>query len=61
MKKQNKKKISQYESCILCGKNTGILQNTPVWGRQNYIEGCGQLCEECARKLCSQSKNPKDF
>ncbi len=42
---------SEYEICVLCGKPTGILRTAPVQSRADYVEGGGQLCPECARKV----------
>ena len=42
--------FSEYENCVLCGKRTEILRKTPTHSRENYIEGCGQLCPECAKE-----------
>lgn len=38
-----------YECCVLCGKILSIKKDLPVSKRQNYIEGAGQLCEECMK------------
>jgi NMD protein affecting ribosome stability and mRNA decay len=35
------------EKCIRCGKETEYDINTPVDIRKWYIEGTGQLCEQC--------------
>ena len=43
--------FSEYENCVLCGKRTEILRKTPTHSRENYIEGCGQLCPECAKEV----------
>ncbi|MFR9059426.1 hypothetical protein [Eubacterium callanderi] len=40
----------QFEVCILCGKLTNIPKETPVFARQGYVEGAGQLCKECLYK-----------
>lgn len=51
------------EKCILCGKDTGIPFNEPIDGRKYFIDGCGQLCEDCFDSLqyVSISKNkPSD-
>ena len=40
-----------YETCVLCGKETKVLITTPVQHREGYIEGAGQLCMECFRKM----------
>jgi len=35
------------ERCIRCGVETEYNVSTPVTVRRWYIEGSGQLCEEC--------------
>ncbi len=51
-----KKCFSEYETCVLCGKSVGVLQSTSVQCRTDYIEGCGQLCPECARNVSESGK-----
>jgi hypothetical protein len=36
------------EVCVLCGEELNILINTNIENRENYIEGAGQLCKNCA-------------
>ena len=33
-----------YEKCVLCGAETKIPVTTPIEEREDYIQGCGQLC-----------------
>ncbi|WP_302823472.1 hypothetical protein [Eubacterium callanderi] len=40
-----------FESCVLCGKKTHIPIDTPIAARQGYIEGTGQLCPTCYKKI----------
>lgn len=40
-----------YERCVLCGAETGIRKDTPVSLRRGYVEGGGQLCRDCWRRL----------
>lgn len=47
---------SEYEICVLCGKPTGILCTVPVQSRADYVEGGGQLCPECARRVYGNAK-----
>ena len=37
--------------CVRCGKETTYDINTPITGRLYFVEGAGQLCEECWMKL----------
>ena len=39
------------ELCVRCGKETAYGINTPIEMRRWYVEGAGQLCEECWNKL----------
>jgi hypothetical protein len=41
------------ERCVLplCRGRTGVLKKTPINQREYYIEGSGQLCENCYRKI----------
>ena len=40
-----------YEHCVLCGGVTAIRRETSVSERADYIEGGGQLCPSCYRRL----------
>jgi hypothetical protein len=35
------------EKCVNCGVDTNILVSEHIDLRKNYVEGAGQLCEEC--------------
>ena len=39
------------EKCVRCGKETEYAINTPVDIRRWYIEGSGQLCQDCFQLL----------
>ena len=39
------------EICVRCGQATAYDINTPIEMRRWYVEGAGQLCEECWYKL----------
>lgn len=39
------------ELCIRCGKETPYDQSTPLTLRRYYIEGSGQLCQDCFQFL----------
>jgi hypothetical protein len=43
------------EKCIRCGRKTGYDVSTPVTVRWYYIEGSGQLCEDCFSQLYESS------
>ncbi len=39
------------EICTRCGKETEYDVGIPVTLRRYYVEGSGQLCEECWQEL----------
>ncbi len=39
------------EKCILCGAETNVPVNLHIDLRKNYVEGAGQLCDDCAKKI----------
>lgn len=39
------------DRCVLCGDKTGYTKNDPVRVRSHYIEGTGQLCGDCHKKV----------
>ena len=39
------------EKCIRCGKPTSYHPYTPITLRRYFIEGSGQLCEQCFYEL----------
>lgn len=40
-----------YDLCVICQINTGVRTDCPVEQRKNYVEGCGQLCEDHAKNI----------
>ena len=42
---------AETERCILCGNDTGVSVNLPADARKYYINGVGQLCEDCYIKV----------
>lgn len=46
------------ERCILCGDDTGVPTNLPADARKHYIDGVGQLCENCYIKVNSCKQEP---
>lgn len=46
-----------YDKCVYphCGTNTGVRTDQPVELRTYYVEGCGQLCEDCWHKTDSRA------
>ena len=39
------------EKCINCGAETDVPIDQHIDLRKNYVEGAGQLCDECAKKV----------
>ena len=39
-----------YDLCVSCGKQTRYPINTPIDARYDYVEGAGQLFEDCSTK-----------
>lgn len=40
-----------YEKCVLCGAETKVPTTTSIEEREDYIQGCGQLCARCRRQI----------
>lgn len=55
--------IIEYEVCVGCGDITNIPKNMIIQKREFYIEGAGQLCEKCGRRLKQENelKRKNDF
>lgn len=51
------------ELCVRCGKETDYDINTPITARLYFVEGAGQLCEDCWMKLwpATNDEIEKDF
>jgi len=41
----------ELETCVSCGKETNVPKNLHVDFRRYYIEGAGQLCDDCGKKI----------
>lgn len=39
------------EKCIICNKQLKIKRTQSIDKRKYYIQGAGQLCEDCYKKL----------
>jgi hypothetical protein len=44
---ENKKRVNEFEHCIMCGVETAVKTGTHIDMRHGYIEGTGQLCSKC--------------
>ena len=47
------------DRCVLCMSDTGIAKSRLANARKYYIDGVGQLCEDCYVKLQSQVQKDK--
>ena len=36
-----------YEKCVHCGVETEYTRDQPIVTRNFYVEGAGQLCQDC--------------
>ena len=45
---------SRYERCVLCGQATDTHLSLPIDLRDYYVEGSGQLCRDCWRRVCGR-------
>ena len=41
----------KYDKCVCCNKNTQEPQDKHIDYRNYYVEGAGQLCENCYIQL----------
>tara|TARA_B100000287_G_scaffold404198_1_gene426656 strand:+ start:728 stop:967 length:240 start_codon:yes stop_codon:yes gene_type:complete len=48
-KKMNKK--DNTDKCVMCGANTEYTKDTHIDFRTNYVEGAGQMCNDCHTKI----------
>ena len=44
------------ELCARCGKPTPYSVETPITLRRYFVEGAGQLCPQCFRKLYGEDE-----
>ena len=42
-----------HEVCVSCNTVTEVLVNEPVSTRMHYVEGAGQLCQNCYGQIYS--------
>jgi hypothetical protein len=48
------------DPCISCGSDTGVPTSTHVDSRAQYVEGAGQLCIRCWRRIYDASDDVAD-
>ena len=51
------KKDDKIDKCVLCGKPTDYSKDTPVYNRDYYVDGAGQLCPDCYKDLYLKEKS----
>lgn len=39
------------DRCVGCYAETPYTKETPIEEREFYVEGCGQLCENCYQEI----------
>ena len=49
--KELKGNSKQTEKCVLCKKDTGVAKDLHIDYRKNYVPGCGQVCDDCIKKI----------
>jgi hypothetical protein len=42
------------EKCVICGADTPYRFSTPISQRAFYVEGSGQICQECHYEIYSK-------
>lgn len=50
-KVKNKKEWKYKEICIICHKILDVDKRIHIYQRCFYVEGAGQLCESCYKKI----------
>lgn len=43
--------VEQNEKCIVCNVETDVPRSMHVDFRNNYVDGAGQLCRQCASDI----------
>jgi len=51
VKTSNDFEVISFEKCIVCDIVTDIPRNKHIDLREYYIEGAGQLCEQCFNNI----------
>lgn len=49
--------FSGKEHCVLCGRLTEEAKELTLSERKHYIEGAGQLCQECYQEIYMPRNN----
>jgi hypothetical protein len=48
--------MKQGEPCVLCQQETETNKETPSYMREHFIDGAGQLCEECYTEIAKNKE-----
>ena len=51
MRKHAQEKQPEIEKCVVCGKATVYTKDTLISERSGYVEGGGQLCQDCYKDV----------
>ena len=51
-------KATDFEKCVVCGKQTDVPKTKDISERKYYIEGAGQLCGECFFEIYGKGRKP---
>lgn len=49
--KNTNQEKNKFESCVLCGQITDVPVARDIQQRECYVEGAGQLCHDCYKKV----------
>jgi len=44
-------RLQEYEKCVVCRSQTKVLKSVAVNERSCYVEGLGQLCQDCYKNV----------
>lgn len=48
--------LAKTEKCVCCGNDTGVLKSSNIVTRNSYVEGSGQLCNNCFLECFKNAK-----
>ena len=56
VEKCGKRRKQMNDLCVLCGRETIYGRDVPVTSREHYVEGVGQLCPDCYKKVYGEEE-----
>jgi NMD protein affecting ribosome stability and mRNA decay len=59
MKNKKQSRMEKMDICVNCGKTTDYPIDMMIDLRKTYVEGAGQLCDECYDKIYNSQEFPK--